>query len=301
MFGYIRPFKPEMKFKDFDAFQAVYCGLCSSLGGTYHILARSVLSYDATFLAILRLATQQNSDFQVCSGGCKSGGNGLFVKKRCPYKSFLKKKTVCVSPQVAFAADINVILFYYKVKDSVKDSAGFFKKLAACLLLPYASLLHKKAARRQPEVEKLAQEYIYGQTEVEEKRSKSVDEAAHPTGRMLAALASYGVEDEKTARVLEALGYQLGRWVYLMDAAEDLFEDQKRRNYNPFNMLEENHEKINDYIEHTLNPCIYQISAAFELLSIHSFEPVVRNILYFGLPQMQRKVLSSIAEEIKSV
>ena len=31
MFGYIKPFKPELKVREFDTYQAFYCGLCRQL------------------------------------------------------------------------------------------------------------------------------------------------------------------------------------------------------------------------------------------------------------------------------
>ena len=50
MFGYVRPYKPELKVKEYELFRAAYCGLCWSLKEKY--------GADAgfnSFLAIFRI------------------------------------------------------------------------------------------------------------------------------------------------------------------------------------------------------------------------------------------------------
>lgn len=59
LFGYIRPFQPELRIKEYEAYKSVYCGLCKELGRQYGIFARFTLSYDFTFLAILSMAVQK--------------------------------------------------------------------------------------------------------------------------------------------------------------------------------------------------------------------------------------------------
>lgn len=59
MFGYVRANKPEMKIKDYEQYKAVYCSLCRELGRSFGIVPRMTLSYDFTFLALLRLAVSK--------------------------------------------------------------------------------------------------------------------------------------------------------------------------------------------------------------------------------------------------
>ena len=53
MFGYIAINKAEMKFKDYDVYQAYYCGLCRRLKECYGKRGQLTLSYDMTFLIVL--------------------------------------------------------------------------------------------------------------------------------------------------------------------------------------------------------------------------------------------------------
>jgi hypothetical protein len=52
LFGYITAYKPELKIREWELYQAVYCGLCRSWGETT-ALFRMFLSYDFVFLALL--------------------------------------------------------------------------------------------------------------------------------------------------------------------------------------------------------------------------------------------------------
>ncbi|HEX3026520.1 MAG TPA: DUF5685 family protein [Clostridia bacterium] len=284
MFGYIRPFKPEMKFKDYDSFRAVYCGVCHSLGKRYGFINRMLLSYDAAFLAALRFAA---------GSGC-----GGFQKKRCPYQPLVKCLCCVESDELNFAADVAAILYYYKVKDNLRDARGL-RKAAAALLLPFASATHRRAVKFRPEAESVVSRYLESQRQIEKKQSISIDEAACPTGEMMSSIASCGVQDGAEKRILERLGYFLGRWIYLMDAADDLEKDLADNSYNPFVCAfqlqkGEKAARSTQEIERSLNPSIAEITAAYELLSPAGFDPVLRNIVYLGLPGMQRKVLKKL-------
>lgn len=53
LFGYIRPFKPYMRYSEYQVYGGFYCGLCKNLGENYGQLYRMMLSYDFAFLGIL--------------------------------------------------------------------------------------------------------------------------------------------------------------------------------------------------------------------------------------------------------
>lgn len=266
--------------REFDTYKAVYCGLCHTLGKRYSFLTRMILTYDATFLALLLLALGPE-----CSG---------FEKKRCPLKPYGKHACCPISDETAFAADTAVILFFYKLQDNLRD-AGMRKKIAAMLIYPFAASAHKKAAARRPQVETIVYEYISAQNQAE-KESAGIDEAAHPSGRMMSALFAMASKGRADARVAERMGYFFGRWVYLTDAADDLKKDMESGDYNPFALayqLKEGDDlsQARKQIGMLLNSCQYEISAAFELLEIRRFRPVVANIVYLGLPDTAAAVL----------
>lgn len=271
-----------MKIKDFDAFQSVYCGLCRTLRRRYGPAAGMLLSYDAAFLALLHMAVEEE-----CSG---------MRLRRCPYPPW-RRRPCCCGGEAALdlAADASVLLFYHKLRDARAD-AGFFKKLGARVLLPFFRPLYRRAAKNRPEAEKAVAAMMAEQSRVESRRSAHIDEAAQPTAAMVSALCALGAEGPQ-ARVLARMGYFLGRWVYLMDAADDYAEDLKSGDYNVFALaLRGGEGERLRLMSGALNPCVDEITRAAELLGLRSHEAVLRNILYLGLPHMQGAVLYGKSE-----
>ena len=288
LFGYVRPCKPELKIKDYAIYKAVYCGLCHSLGRRYGFLSRFILSYDATLLCMVQMS--QKTD---CCG---------FEKKRCPANPLKKCDCAGATPELDFWADASVILGYYKVADNLHDK-GYFKKLAALLLLPFASHLFHIAAKRNSFIFQCTQDYIKQQTAVEKSRCAVIDEAAQPTAELLAKLLRNGTDGDQS-RVLERIGYFLGRWIQLADAAHDLEKDVKVGEYNPFatatsltaGMPLDKARKAADTL---LNSCIFEITTAYDLLETKRFAPIIANVFFDGLPMVKKYVLSVLSKREK--
>ena len=282
IFGYIRPFKPEMKIKEFETYRAVYCGLCKSLGKKYGISARFVLNYDLTMLAVLRLALD---DY-----------NPAIVREGCMFNPLKKKPTCIKNEHIDFCADVLMILAYYKLKDDLKDNK-FFKKLLIIPLYPLLAFAFKKAARLQPQINKSIFEYISSQNKLENNHCSSVDEACEPTAILLSQLASFETADPKQKRILERLGYCLGKWIYLIDAYDDFDKDLEENGYNPliakFSVKTGDDEAIkNAYheAEITLTTSINEAIAAFELLGVKRFKEILGNLFYLGMINTQKGI-----------
>lgn len=279
MFGYVRANKPEMKIKDFEQYKAVYCSLCRELGRSYGIVPRLTLSYDFTFLALLRLAVAEE---------CPA-----FEKKRCAFNP-MKKCHYCSNSREVFkyTASASVITVYYKLKDNIHD-AGFFKRLGAKLLIPVFHHSHKKALLMYPELEKIALNMMTSQFELENKKTDSVDAAAEPTARALSSIASSGIEKGEQNLIINRLCYCLGRFVYLLDAADDLEDDLKSGDYNPFGSLAKENDLsfVYDEAEQVLSRTLNELIKTYDLLEIKRFKPILDNIIYEGLYAAQKKVL----------
>lgn len=276
MFGYIRAAQPELKVRELELYKAVYCSLCRCLGKSYGVLSRFTLSYDFTFLALLRLALMPG-----CDG---------FERKRCAFNP-LKKCNYCKnSDALEMPASAAMIMLYYKLTDDIADEKGV-KRLGCRLLKPVFSAAHKKAARRFPQLEKTVSEYISAQNAVEQADCRDIDRAADPTARALSEIFALCSEDEGQKRVLDRLGYCLGRYIYLLDAACDLEKDVKNGSYNVLRGLETK-EKIRERIEPQLYFCINEAGKAFELLKLYKYEPILGNIIYLGLEETFKKELN---------
>ncbi len=266
MFGYIKTHRPELKVKEDETYKGIYCSLCKTLGKRYGIMSRLFLSYDSTFLALALMAL---SDEKVC-----------FEQKRCPFNP-AKKCNFCKgeNEELNFAADISVLLLYHKIKDNIRDST-LFKAILYRILLVMIICSYKKAVKFRPDEAIIIREYIEMQNAVENKQSRSVDEAAEPTAILLGRLYSRSESDKDSRRVRERVGYCLGRWVYMIDAFDDIEKDRKSGNYNPFLLSgQDNYEKIKGDILMTAG----EIAKAYELLKIRKFGTITENVIYDGL------------------
>ncbi len=283
MFGYVKPKKSELLVREFEAYNGIYCSLCRQLGKSYGPFAKLTLNYDCTFFALVLLA---------------------MVPKSCPEFSFgrctvnpLKKCTFCSSgAELEFAASLTVILAYYKLRDDLRDP-GMLKRIASVFLFPAAALIHRKAARRQPEMEAVVSSCMERQRAVEQEKNSGMDQCAEPTALMLEQLLPIAAERESTApdgRVLQQIGYYLGRWIYLIDAADDLESDLRSGAFNPFAALQKGGKplsEIHNYANQVLNGTLSRLGAAADLLDFNALGPIVRNVLFLGLPQIQKELL----------
>ena len=193
-----------------------------------------------------------------------------------------------------------MLMVYYKLRDNCVDN-GFLKSIPSRLLLPIASAKRKKAAKRYPELAGQVQRMSETQFALEQDGCRSIDRAAEPTALLLSYLCMQAVPEEDTAnrRILERFGYCLGRWIYLIDAADDLQKDQQSGGYNPIllsKIMTDEAASLDDarhYAGEVLNRTLNEAAAAYELLSLQRFQPIISNIIYEGLPFVQKQAVKA--------
>lgn len=277
MFGYIRVYKPDLKISEYETYKSIYCGLCQQLGREYTPLARMTLSFDFTFLAALNMALAEDKP--------------VYTKRKCPANPLKKCIMADLREIQSHCCDCAVLMLWYKLEDDLKDH-GTASRLRAAALYPAARLAYRKAAQRRPELDQLIGNNMRLQAETEAACTASVDLASEPTAQVLSGLFSTLSEDPVQKRVLERLGYLLGRYVYLCDALDDLEDDREKGNYNPF-LADQSAgpEQIETAIG-TLYLTIAEAAKAFELLELKRFEPILANILYLGMKETVDSIVS---------
>lgn len=277
MFGYLRPVREELKLREYELYKSVYCGLCRQLGKDYGILSRMTLSYDCTVLAMLSISLKEDSP--------------CVTKGRCVFNP-VKKCMLCSSREsFHLAGAVSVIMAYYKLSDTISDS-GFFKRMLARFLKLLLRRSFKKAKKAFPQIASLTEEMMKQQNAAEAGNA-SVDRAAEPTAKMISSLCRMlSGNDTGSERVLSVFGYYLGRWIYLIDAADDLRKDISERNYNPFSFcMKETYEATMLYCNDVLNMTVSQLILAYELLELSDCKSILDNVVYYGLSFQQKHCL----------
>ncbi|MCD8026114.1 MAG: DUF5685 family protein, partial [Clostridiales bacterium] len=225
---------------------------------------------------------------------CSGFGDG-----RCTCNPLKKCKfALCSSGSYSKAAAFSIISSYYKIKDDILDN-GFVKRNLYRLLLPVFSHWRKKAAKRYPDTDRLVSNMMDMQYEAEHSESSSVDSAAHPTAVMLADLFSSEAENDTDKRVYREFGYHLGRWIYLIDAADDMKKDKKAGSFNPFLNMQNNADADPKFISAVLNQSLARAYDAYNLIEIVDFKGIFDNMMLKGLPTVQNRVISKLYTEGK--
>lgn len=279
MFGYVKIAKSELKVREYELYKAVYCTLCKKLGKSYGFISRLTLSYDFTFLSLINLSLKEG-----CDG---------FEQKRCAFNP-LKKCNYCKNTDdFDMPCAAAMIMLYYKIADNVEDEKGF-KKLFYILLKPIFYFAWKKAKKSHPHIEKIVSEYIKNQRVLEMELCDDLDKASHPTAKALSEILELCSNDETEKRILNRLGYCIGRYIYLLDAACDLEEDIAKNRYNV--LKKDGITDIKEYAKSRIEPqlffCINEAARAFELLDIKKYKSILGNIIYLGLEDTFKKELT---------
>lgn len=281
MFGYVRPVLDKLSAKERAAYKSAYCGLCHTLGKRHGWLARFTLNYDFTLLAILHYG----------SSGCSDA-----VCRRCPAHLFRKPMHCLCGEAMEAAADQSMILTWYKLCDDVKDH-GFFRGLPARILRRFLRKGYQRASAARPVFETTVRQSLERLNFLESERSPQLDRVADTFATILAAAAE-GTSSEH--RPLEQFLYHLGRWIYLVDAWDDLERDLKKHRYNPLDARFEG--KATDeqtYIETTMTHSVRFMHSAANLIEFGSWTAVIENVIYLGLPTVQKAVLDGRWNELK--
>ncbi len=289
VFGYIRPAAAELKVKEYELYRAVYCGLCEALGRNITCFSRLSLNYDLVFLAIVRMSL--------------SGEKGRIERRRCIAHPMKKRAVLADAPHLDYCARLSSVLTYHKLRDDAIDSRGW-KRAVAYMLMPYASFIRRRAQMAAC-VEEYIKEKLVRQIQLEKDGCPSLDKAAEPFGELMAYVCSFDFEkDSPEARIADEIGRHIGRFIYIIDAIDDLEDDIKSDSYNPFRMMYEapasELERNHDILRNALTMELVGIEAAVELIdfsAVPEYGEIIRNIIYLALPALITKVLNKNSAE----
>lgn len=261
MFGYIIPNYDELKVRELKEYRQYYCGLCRCLKERYGIKGQITLTYDMTFLGLL-LTSLYEPEITVKSCRCVA-----HPAKRHEYIQ---------SEYLYYAADMNILLMYYKCLDDWKDEHKVIKASYAGLLKRAGSKVKEKypdkAARIQDGLDKLSM--------AEKEKNPVLDEAAGYFGDICSSLFVY--KKDEWSEDLSRIGYFIGKFIYLLDAYEDLEDDINGERYNPYIIMCKE-DGFDEKVRQILVMMMSEVGRAFERLPILENIQILKNIIYSGV------------------
>lgn len=262
MFGYITINQQELKLKDYDLYRSYYCGLCHTLKKRYGRKGQLLLNYDMTFLAILLSGLYEPLQEKRMS--------------RCIVHPARRHHEILSEIQ-EYAADMTVLLSYEKALDDWKDDRSVPGKTLQMLLQKDA----KKLRERWPRQSGTLHECVEQLAELEKAGCSDPDLTAGLTGKFLAEM--FVMKEDEWQNDLRRTGFFMGKFIYLMDAWDDLEKDGKKNSYNIFLQMDAAGEDGSSRAMEMMNDTMAQCAAAFERLPIIENADILRNIMYSGV------------------
>lgn len=282
MFGYVRVNAAELRLREYECYRALYCGLCKTMGKCTGQCSRLSLSYDFVFLAAVRMALL--------------GETVKAEKIRCLLHPFKKKQAVLKSETLAYCAHASALLTYHKLRDDQADEKGL-KKARAILSKPLFKKAYRRAKRKYPELDRKIAEELSSLSAIERDKNAtpSADAPAACFGRLMEAVVSEGL-DGANERIAKSIGRAVGRWIYLIDAADDYAEDCKKDRFNPYRRIfaSEITEEQWSSLQNSLKLILTEAERAHQLMDAHpqdEINEIISNTLYLGLPAAAERVI----------
>lgn len=284
MFGYVTPDKPYLYVKDETLYNALYCQVCKSIGKQCGQFSRFSLTYDIAFLS----AVVHNI----------TGVDVKIKRQRCIAHPFISRPVALRDEISDVMGELNLILTYFKLTDDVLDN-GKHRAARAFFKSGYV-----RAKKRRGELNEIVERNYKNLRELEKSGEKSIDRTADPFAVMLVELSDKLLgkfADESSRKFF----YNIGKWIYLIDALDDYDKDRKKGDYNPFfaaygsadfaELKKNNGEEIAFIMSATLDG----INSGISGLKFRFNADLIRNIALRGTLERTKKVLSGEGKDNK--
>ena len=290
MLGYVQIFKPELKVREYEVYMGYYCGVCKYIGAEYGQLPRMVLSYDAAFLALLLACVDETPDAP--------------VQEHCIAHHF-KDKTIIRNRAVEYAGDVMLILAWYKMLDDAQDEGKIYAKASARLL----KRLHRKLVNKYPALCDGIEINLAKLNGLEKVKCASLDEAAESFSKIMDVIFREGSralypDSQELHETFGRIGYHMGKWIYLMDAADDIEENIESGAYNPLlyrfeyrsgedkETPQQFRERIRGDLEFNLYQYLAVLSQQTGSLDIRKNQGIIDNVIYLGMNRKTEEILN---------
>ena len=260
MFGYVNVNWKELDEARKRRYGAVYCGICRRLREQASQTARLCLRYDMAFLSLLLMSLYEPEE--------ESGPNACMLHP-------VKKRPWVDNAYIRYGADMNLALAFYNCLDDWQDD----QKLAAKAMAEHLEGFMPELEMRYPRQCVAIRDCIAELSRLEKENCPNPDAVANCFGRLMGELLVY--EEDLWADILRQMGFHLGRFIYLLDAAVDYRRDKKKHKYNPYIAMgmEENWQQWDQYLILDMAKC----TEIFERLPLVQDKDILDNILYSGV------------------
>jgi len=261
MFGYVVANKPELKMKEFQKYKAYYCGLCKVLREKHGFVGQLTLTYDMAFLVMLLTSLY--------------GTETTLEEKRCVVHP-AKKQKMLFNEITEYAADMNIILTYHHFADDWQDEKSKIGLTGLHLLRKNYLKIKEKYPKKCVVIRKC----LSLLQKCEKRGEENIDITARYFGELMSELFVY--KQDVWEKRLRRMGFYLGKFIYIMDAYDDIEKDIEKGNYNALIPLY-GKPNFDEKCESMMNFVLAECTRQFETLPCVEDAQILRNILYAGV------------------
>lgn len=261
MFGYVNVNWKELNPEQKKRFGCVYCGVCRRIREQSGNACRLGLRYDIAFLSTLLMSLYEPEEI--------SGPNACMLHP-------IAGRPWVDNPYIAYGADMNVALAYYKYEDDWHDEGRRTARAAAGIFGKHMGRIRTLYPRQCDAIAAGIAEL----SRLERENCPNPDETANCFGKLMGEL--FVVQEDLWAPTLREMGFHLGRFIYLLDAAVDFERDRKHGSYNPYlamGMAAPDWGRWEEYLVLTMARC----TESYERLPLVQDKDILDNILYSGV------------------
>lgn len=261
MFGYVNINKAELKMKDYYKYKAYYCGLCKTLKEKYGRFGQMTLSYDMTFLILLLTSLYESKTIR--------------EQSRCLVHPINKHDTLC-NDITEYVADMNIALTYHHLMDDWMDE----KSMAGLAGAGVLKRDYRKICRNYPKKCQVISECLGQLQECEKQKEQNLDLVSRCFGELMSELFAY--QSDIWDQGLRRMGFFLGKFIYILDAYDDIEKDKEHGSYNPLISISEK-ETFDTECRTILTMMMAECTREFEKLPCLLDIDILHNILYDGV------------------
>ena len=275
MFGYVRINKMDLTFREYENYKGYYCGLCKYLKENHGEISRIGLNYDITFLIVILSAIYKPK-------------TNIF-EEVCLVSPFKRKKKL-INEITEYAASMNVLLTYYKLEDNLLDDKGVKDILAYNLYKSKLKIAHEK----YPHKSKIIKEQMKLLNELEKNKEYNIDKVSNTFGELMGEIFAY--KKDKYEDDLRRIGFNIGKYIYILDAYEDLNEDYKKGRYNPFMEYINKREELKIRVDRLISISLGLLASSIYRLNLQVNRGIIENIVYSGVYLRYKNILEKGCE-----
>ena len=280
MFGYTIPIESMLSSTDAKIYRNYYCETCHQLRQGYGFLSTSIVNYEMTFANIFLNSLLDE---------------GTFIETQSKGRICILRRTAGKTELMKQLTAYTILVANNGLVDDKIDEPSLKSNLGLLTLNPAIT----KARSDFPEYDRIIMEDYNILRDAEKKNCMDVVKMGQLSAQSMIDVFKMMLGDMFTGDLCQ-LFKNLGVWVYVMDAIEDLDEDAVNGTYNPFLTGRNDFTNMKEFIQRNIyeltdivNDILGNIQTSYSTLrmSLKHNQTIIDNIIYYGIPASTQRIL----------